>query len=350
MAGFFGLFNYTKEGPGVEPDEPQKGPVADFFSIVGSKFWKLVVINLMMLVFNLLAIVLSFFVTGWITQLFFPGFTPQNFLDMVQGLGLEFAEGITAQDYATHLYTSLVICFMFTYVGLQFFVIGPCQAGFTYLMRNYSRHEPVFVWMDFRDTALANWKQSLAHSTITGIFFILLAVAYYFYGSVMEGTILPMVLQIILGLVLMIVTIMQFYIYQMMITFDLKLKDIYKNALLFTFLRLPSNFGVLVLCVLLLLVLPVLLVWLMPNAGSTLIILLLYSTILLSFTLLLMNYQANRGIKKYMIDPIEAKAKAAESTPAEDFESEEEESEEEETSGETQEKQPQGELPSGAPA
>ncbi len=350
MAGFFGLFNYTKEGPGVDPDEPQKGPVADFFSIVGSKFWKLVVINLMMLVFNLLAIAVSFFLSGWITQLFFPGFTPQNFLEMIQNLGLDFADGITAQDYASHLYTSSIFCFMFSFVGLQFFVVGPCQAGFTYLMRNYSRHEPVFLWMDFRDTALANWKQSLLHSLISGVLFVVLGIAHYFYSQVMAGDLLPMILRIVLTLILAIVAIMQFYIYQMMITFDLKLKDIYKNALLFTFLRLPSNFGVLLICVLLLLVLPLLLVWLMPNAASMLILVVLYGTILLSFTLLLVNYQANRAIMKYMIEPIQAKAKAAEATSYEPTYEPEEEEDEEEVPSEEKEKQPSGELPSGAPA
>ena len=38
---------------------------------------------------------------------------------------------------------------------------------------------------------------------------------------------------------------MHMYIYQMMVTFELSLKDLYKNALLFTLGRLPSNIFVL---------------------------------------------------------------------------------------------------------
>lgn len=35
--------------------------------------------------------------------------------------------------------------------------------------------------------------------------------------------------------------IMQMYVYQMMVGFELKLKDIYKNAFLFSVIALPKN-------------------------------------------------------------------------------------------------------------
>ena len=59
MAGIFGLFDYTKEGPGVEADEPQKGPLAEFFTLYFRKFWKFVTLGLMFTLFNLPGIVLA---------------------------------------------------------------------------------------------------------------------------------------------------------------------------------------------------------------------------------------------------------------------------------------------------
>ena len=46
MAGFFGLFNYAKEGPGIEKDAPQKKTFIVFFETFFRNFWKFIPINL----------------------------------------------------------------------------------------------------------------------------------------------------------------------------------------------------------------------------------------------------------------------------------------------------------------
>lgn len=43
MAGFFGLFDYEKEGPGVSKDAPQKKGFIRFFELYFKNFWKLTV-------------------------------------------------------------------------------------------------------------------------------------------------------------------------------------------------------------------------------------------------------------------------------------------------------------------
>lgn len=45
MAGFFGLFNYSKEGPGIEKDGPQKKTFFVFFETFFRNFWKFIPIN-----------------------------------------------------------------------------------------------------------------------------------------------------------------------------------------------------------------------------------------------------------------------------------------------------------------
>ena len=45
MAGFFGLFNYEKEGPGVSKDEPQKRGIFGFFEKFFRYFWQLVTVS-----------------------------------------------------------------------------------------------------------------------------------------------------------------------------------------------------------------------------------------------------------------------------------------------------------------
>ncbi len=47
MAGFFGLFNYDKEGPGVSKNAPKKKTFVVFFEMFFRNFWKFITINLM---------------------------------------------------------------------------------------------------------------------------------------------------------------------------------------------------------------------------------------------------------------------------------------------------------------
>lgn len=46
MAGFFGLFNYEKEGPGIAKDAPKKRGFVVFFEFFFRNFWKFITINL----------------------------------------------------------------------------------------------------------------------------------------------------------------------------------------------------------------------------------------------------------------------------------------------------------------
>ena len=46
----FGLFNYSKPGPGVDKNGPKKKRFFYFFELYGRKFWKLIELNLLYLV------------------------------------------------------------------------------------------------------------------------------------------------------------------------------------------------------------------------------------------------------------------------------------------------------------
>lgn len=46
MAGFFGLFNYEKEGPGISKNAPKKKTFFIFFETFFRNFWKFITINL----------------------------------------------------------------------------------------------------------------------------------------------------------------------------------------------------------------------------------------------------------------------------------------------------------------
>lgn len=47
---FFGLFNYSKPGPGVDKNGPKKKRFFLFFELYFRKFWKMIELNLLFLV------------------------------------------------------------------------------------------------------------------------------------------------------------------------------------------------------------------------------------------------------------------------------------------------------------
>ena len=60
-------------------------------------------------------------------------------------------------------------------------ITGPFQAGMAYVTRNWARDEHAFVWSDFKDALIGNWKQSLVISFITGLVPLIVYVGYQFY-------------------------------------------------------------------------------------------------------------------------------------------------------------------------
>lgn len=306
MAGFFGLFDYNKPGPGVPRDAPPKSPFIVFFEILQRKFWNFVKVNLMFLIFNIPAIIFGMFVLTF----FFPNILPDALKD---------SETLLSDVMLKFIFLTLMMC-------IPMVTTGPAQAGFTYIMRNYAREEHAFIWSDFKETAIKNMKQSLIISTINSLltFIMLFSIrAYMILGSgnfiMTAGSALMVVLFIIFA-------IMNMYIYPIMITFDLKIKQIYKNALIFAVVKFLPNVGILLLSVFLI----ILSFYFNPIIG--IIIYLFFTVSLIGF---LTNFYVYPKLKKYMISRIEEE---------EDEDDEEEEDEISEEAGETSEG---GSLPIG---
>ena len=103
---------------------------------------------------------------------------------------------------------------------------------------------------------------------------------------------------LIMGLVY---TFMHFYIYPMMVTFELSLKDLYKNALLFALGKLPSN--IFILFILLLVHIGGLAIAIyIGNLLAVIMLLLLENVFLLSFSSFFVNFNVYPKMKKYMMD------------------------------------------------
>lgn len=121
---------------------------------------------------------------------------------------------------------------------------GPFQAGMAYVTRNWARDEHAFVWSDFKDALLANWKQALPISLITGLVPLVVYVGYQFYGDLGRQSMLfvvPQMLTAMLGLVWMLALV---YFYPLLVTYKLGFGTLLRNGLLLAVGRLPQTVGV----------------------------------------------------------------------------------------------------------
>ncbi len=350
MAGIFGFFDYTKEGPGIDPDAPPRGPFATFFGVLGRKFWKIITVNLLYVLTNIPALVVSFFVASVVFGVLFPGITLESLNKLWDPAML--GEGQTLEQLSATVMLILTGVLAATSIGLGFVVTGPSHAGVTYIMRNYAREDHAFVWSDFFEQARKNWKQSTVVSIVTTLLFMAVPVAIRFYSQTIQNGILSTLMTTLLALLFVTMSVMIMYIYQMLITFDLKLNQIVKNAWLFFILRLPFNIGILLLQVLIVLIIPLVLLMVLGSLG---LIIMIFYYLFLAFgiNLLMVNFFINRQLKRFMIDPLLAEQEDEEEDYDYEYDEETEVEESEEDEQEEEEASDNGKSlphPKGSPA
>ena len=237
MAGFFGLFNYEKEGPGISKNAPKKKTFIVFFETFFRNFWKFININL-----------------------------------------------------------------VYSIVSLPIVTNGLAAAGITNVTRNIARDKHSFGLSDFFETTKKNWKQALPVGIINTVIYLLLGYAAFFYFN-SEGTMATVGLAVIFCMTF-IFTVMQFYIWTLMITFDFKLKQIYKNSFKFVFINMKMNllcfFSIALIYAVNIAILFLFKSYFFPVLSIELF---LYIILFPSFRYLLVQYCVFPSVKKYIIDP-----------------------------------------------
>jgi len=273
MAGFFGFFDFTRPGPGVPKNAPPKSRPRVFFEVFGRKFGKIIQINLLFTLFNIPGLVLLF--VG--SQFMFPSIL---------------FDDIEVDLYLRLMFGAFFICF-------PVLCFGPAQAGMTFCLRNFSREEHAFVWSDFKEHGLNNFKQGILICLIDFVMFLLLCIAINFYGyQIGEQRFWAIFTFGVIALAFLLFIMMHLYIYPMLVTFHITVKQLYKNALIFATIRFIPNLGVLLLCAAIIFA-----TFIITEIGVLLFVLITSSLIGL-----IVNFYAYPTIKKYMIDKMQEAA------------------------------------------
>lgn len=304
---------YTKEGPGVYADDPKKGPAGQFFSILGRKFWKIVTVNLMYVLFSAPVLVLSVLISPMLLQFLFPGFTYDKILLYMQNsdIAASLVEGITPEMFTNTFLVFLYILAAVFFVAMSLIVLGPVHAGATYVLRNYSREEHAFLWSDFWEHAKKNLVQSLISGAISLVVTVALIISLGVYRSIIPNQLFRLVITGFLLLIFAVFSVMQMYIYPMMVTFKLSLKNIYKNAFLFFTLKLFPNIGILLISLVLNLVIPLVLILFLQVLGFY-IMLVYFLFIGFGLQLLITNFFVYRQLDRFMIQRMNEEVLAGE--------------------------------------
>lgn len=202
-----GLFNFTKEGPGISKDM-YESPMKIFFGVLFRKFWKFIIINLFYFV-STLPIWALMYVT-------------------------------ISKDVVTKVSVQSMLFMIASVVGIPIF-----NTGFAFILRNFSRQRHAWIFHDLIQNIKKNIKQSFCLLLLDVFVAIMAFSCYVFYSNpeLSSGTLFS-VLSVVYIVIFAVYFMMHYFIYTIMVTFDLKFSEILKNALILTFIKLPRNVGI----------------------------------------------------------------------------------------------------------
>lgn len=178
MAGIFGFFDYTKPGKGVKKSGgPERRAIFSYFEIFGRKFWDLLKLNLMFMLFCLPVV-----------------------------------------------------------------TIGPALAARSYVLREFVKERHVFLWSDFKDRFFQDFRQSLPVGLLHLFVNVLLGFNFYYieFSGNFDGA-TRYVMAALTAVMFIFFSFVNYYVYTLLVTFDLSYAQLYRNSLIFAFQGFARN-------------------------------------------------------------------------------------------------------------
>ena len=220
------LLDPMRDGKGVEKGEDTTPNLKYFFKLWGRKFWKLISLNLMMLVQILPLLGCLFLYLGGpkVSTQYDPLYTvllgAQTALPTSEGMTLfNSAAGLLHQtpifNSWAHWVMGLLIVFHLVTYGWQ-------KVASTYILRGLVRGDGVFLFSDYFYAIRKNMKQGFVMGLLDSVaIFALVFDFIYFWNSPTTG--MNNFMYIMIFALIIIYGIMRFYTYLMLVTFNMKL-------------------------------------------------------------------------------------------------------------------------------
>lgn len=293
-----------------------------FFKLFWRKLGKLFSLNLLMIfqVLPLIAAVLIYIFGKTTPTIHDPLFAPLYGAHTINPSPLSaLLLGIFGNQLDVPYLTTGKLVAIILLVALTALTWGWQNVGATYNLRSLVRGDSCFLFSDYFYAIRRNLKQGFFVGLFDFIIIAVLAVDFFYFRNYVSSLGSGFLYVFVIALIV-IYTLMRFYLYLMLVTFDLSTRKLLKNALIFSVLGIKRNvmglLGIVLLAALnLLIIVPCLSI----GFSAPIILPLFY---FLSFTGFIAAYAAYPNIKRYMIDPVAP----AENPDAEDMPDEGEDS------------------------
>jgi len=294
----------NRDGKGVYDKESRKPTLLFFFKLVARKFPQLLQLNLMMLflVLPILVVIGIYFLgtkTPTVTDFTYAPLYGINQITQIPST--QFALDFSAIQMDIPVFSTGINILIISMVLFLAITLGWQMTGASYVIRGLFRGDAVFVFSDYFYAIKRNFKQGFLMGLLDFVCLAVLGIdLVYFYNLLGTSFGFDFMFFMIFALML-IYLIMRFYMYNLMITFDLSILKILKNSLIFTVLGLKRN--VLALVGLGLLIgIHILLIILLIPMGITIPIILPFVYIM-AMCCFIGTYAAYPIIDKHMIEP-----------------------------------------------
>lgn len=208
------FFNYDKPGPGVDKNAPKKRGIFLYFELLWRNFGKMLLSN-----------IIYFAVSLPISAVYY------IFISAILGGVLPADTDVTIM-----VQTSLIM----TLVLVALWGTGPVSCGLTYVLRSFAREEHTWVCSDFFGKSREGFKYGMVFLIVDMAMLAATVISASVYWSLASGgSKIYMLLLLLLALVVIIYTAMHFYMYELEVTFEGGILEIYKNSLIMAMATLP---------------------------------------------------------------------------------------------------------------
>ena len=222
---FKGLFNRMYNGnpnrQDIDPEDMPRNKFELFFTTLGVRFGDLIKINMLYVVFILPAL-------AWTVFNVMALLTLQSAAGTTESAMAQFAEQLISlvQVYLLGMIPCLALA-------------GPPSAGLVYVTRNWARDEHAWLWGDFKEQTLKNWKQSALVGGLVGVvlYIALITVNLYDQLKATAGWIWGLQLVFVLLVGLLVLSLM--YAFPMLVTYKVKFTQLVRNSVMLALGRLP---------------------------------------------------------------------------------------------------------------
>ena len=305
----FKFLDPYRDGKGVYEVESRKPTLKFFFVLLKRKFSQLLQLNLLMLFMIIpLAVILFLYFGGTKTPtitdaLYVPLYGITKILPSPSLTTTLDLSGIQMEVPVFSPWMTVLMITMFVFLAVTW---GWQNVGAAYVLRGLFRGDPVFVFTDYFYAIKRNLKQAFFMGLVDFLCSAILIVdfLFFFYRTGSFGA--DFMYFAIFALALIYIA-MRFYIYQLLITFDLSVFKIMKNALIFSILGIKRNLMAFLGLILLLGLHILFIVLLLPMGISIPLVLpFVYILAIIGFITV---YAAYPVIDRYMISPYETDQK-----------------------------------------